>query len=220
MTEEEQLESMKKWWKRYGNLVTITASIVLLSFAGFRYYQWHQLKITQQASIAYEKMIMEFSNQNIKGVRSYANELVHNYANSVYADAAHLTLAKIYVNKNKLDRAKKELQFVANKSKMPPLKQLAKIRIAKLLVADKSYDNALKELSSVEDTTYLPVINELKGDIYGAIGQYQEAVKAYKLALAEVKNNGMGNLYLEMKTNELSNRDHSMRADDKTVQST
>lgn len=218
MTEEEQLESIKKWWKHYGNLVTIFISLVLFCFAGYRYWNWHQDKLTQQASTAYEQMMVAFSNQDIKSVRSYANELIKDYNNSIYADVAHMTLAKMYVTKNKLDLAKSELQFVAAKSRMPALKQIAKIRIARILAGEKSYSNALNELASIEDSTYLPVINELKGDIYGATGQYQNAIAAYRLAISEVKNNGMGNLFLEMKTNELAIKNQSVAADDKKVQ--
>lgn len=98
---------------------------------------------------------------------------------------------------------------------MPALKQIAKIRMARIFAAEKSYTNALNELSSIDDKTYLPVINELKGDIYGATGQYQEAMSSYKLALDEVKNNGMGNLFLEMKTNEIASKSHSMISGDK-----
>lgn len=218
MTEEEQLENIKKWWGRYGNIVTIIFSLILLCIAGYRYMHWHQDKLTQQASMTYENMMVAFSHQNIKAVRSYANELIKDYGNTVYADVAHMTLAKIYVSKNKLDQAKSELQSVAAKSNMTALKQIAKIRIARLLAAEKSYTNALKELSSVDDEAYLPVINELKGDIYGATGQYEQAITSYRLAINEVKNNGMGNLFLEMKTNELALKSQSMISDDKKAQ--
>jgi predicted negative regulator of RcsB-dependent stress response len=218
MTEEEQLENIKKWWKRYGNIITIIFSLILLSIAGYRYMHWHQDKLTQQASMTYENMMVAFSHQNIKAVRSYANELIKDYGNTVYADVAHMTLAKIYVSKNKLEQAKGELQSVAAKSNMTALKQIAKIRIARLLAAEKSYTDALKELSSVDDETYLPVINELKGDIYGATGQYEQAITSYRLAINEVKNNGMGNLFLEMKTNELALKSQSMISDDKKAQ--
>lgn len=215
MTEDEQLEAIKKWWKRYGNLVTIFLSIILLIIAGYRYMNWHHNKLTQQASVTYENMMNALSNDNIKSVRSYANELIKGYDNTVYADVAHLTLAKIYVSKRKLDQARDELEKVVIKSEMPTLKQIAKIRIARILAAGKSYSNALEELSTIDDKTYLPVINELKGDIYGATGQYQEAVTAYRLAIDEVKTNGMGNLFLEMKTNELATKTQSMISEDK-----
>lgn len=220
MTEEEQLESIKKWWKRHGNLVTVILSLILFGIAGYRYFMWHQDKLTQQASTAYEQMMLAVSNHNVKAVKSYANELTKEHSKSVYADVAHMTLAKIYVEKNKLDQAQNELKTVADNSKMLSLKQVAKIRIARILAAKKSYTEALNELSHVDDPTYLAVINELKGDIYGATGQYEEAMNSYKEAINEVKNNGMGNSFLEMKSNEVAIKTQSMVSDDKKVQST
>lgn len=218
MTEEEQLESIKKWWKRYGNIVFVIISVILFSIAGYRYFTWHQGKLTQQASIAYEQMMIALSNNNTKAVKSFANELIKDHSKSVYADAAHMTLAKVYVSKNKLEQAQSELRIVADNSKLRTLKQIAKIRLARILVANKSYANALSELSKVEDATYLPVINELKGDIYGATGKYEEAMNSYKQAMDEVKVNGMGNLFLEMKTNEIAVKTQSMISDEKKIQ--
>lgn len=219
MTEEEQLESIKKWWKRHGNVVMLIVSVILFAVAGYRYFMWHQDKLTQQASVAYEQMMVALSNQNVKAVKSYANELIQDHSSTVYADVAHMTLAKFYASKNKLDQAQAELRVVAEHGKMLPLKQVAKIRLARILAAEKSYTKALDELSRVVDATYLPVINELKGDIYGATGQYQEAMSSYKQAIDEVKTNGMGNLFLEMKTNEVAVKTQSMISDDKKEQS-
>lgn len=219
MTEEEQLESIKKWWKRYGNLITVCLSIVLLCIAGVRYFHWHQAKISQQASVTYERMMMEFSNQNNKAVRSYANQLISEYKSSVYADVAHMTLAKIYIAKNKLKPAIAELNIVKTTSKMPALKQVAKIRIARIMAAEKSYDTALAELNAIEDKAYSPVINELKGDIYSATGQYKDAMSSYQLAIDEAKTHGIGNLFLEMKNNELAIKNQSLSSETKKIQS-
>ncbi|KTD75054.1 YfgM family protein [Legionella waltersii] len=219
MTEEEQLDQIKKWWRRYGNMITMTLSVILLCIAGYRYWNWHQDKIKQQASATYENMMVALSNKNIKSVRAYAGDLIKNYNNTIYSDVAHMTMAKVYVDKSKLPEAIHELQIVATNSKMTPLKQIAKIRIARLMAGEKSYTNALNELSVVDDPIYLPVINELKGDIYSAKGQYQEAISAYREAINEVRTNGMGNLFLEMKTNELAVKTQSMMTQEKKVKS-
>jgi predicted negative regulator of RcsB-dependent stress response len=219
MTEEEQLDQIKKWWRRYGNMITMTLSVILLCIAGYRYWNWHQDKIKQQASVTYENMMVALSNKNIKSVRAYAGDLIKNYDKTVYSDVAHMTMAKVYVDKSKLSEAIQELEVVASNSKMTPLKQIAKIRIARLMAGEKSYTNALNELSVVDDPTYLPVINELKGDIYSAKGQFQEAINAYREAIDEVRTNGMGNLFLEMKTNELAVKTQSMMTEEKKVKS-
>lgn len=202
-TEEEQLELIKKWWKRYGNWVTVFFSLVLLCVAGYRVMQNHHKQLTQQASVTYEKMMLAVSSHNIPSQLSYAGELIKNYKTSVYADVAHRILAKIYIAQYKWSEAKEELEAVISLSKMSDLKQIARIDIARILAENKSYAPAIQELSKVEDETYFSVINELKGDIYAAMGKYQEAIKAYRLATEEMKKKNMTNLFLEMKINEL-----------------
>ncbi|CEK10631.1 YfgM family protein [Legionella hackeliae] len=218
MTEDEQLEAIKKWWQKYNSVITVVLSIVLLIVAGYKYWSWHQYKVSMQASSAYEHMMVAFSNQDNKSVRAYANQLINDYGQTVYADAARLTLAKLYVGYDKYAKARENLEYVANHSKMLSLKQVAKIRIARLFAAEKAYDKALAELTQVNDETYMPVVNELRGDIYAATGKYQQALNSYKEAITAARTNGMGNLFLEMKTNELAALTQSMRKEDGNLQ--
>lgn len=204
MTEEEQLQVMKSWWKRYGSLITVLFSVILLTISGFKYWNWHEEKIIQQASTTYEHLMLAFSNQDNKGVRGYANQLLTDYGQTVYADAARLTLAKLYIARTNYARAREELAHVAEHSKMLALQQVAKIRLARLLAVEKSYDSALDELDTVQDPSYLPTINELKGDINAAVDRNKEAIAFYSTAIKEFQTKGLNNLFLEMKANELA----------------
>lgn len=204
MTEEEQLEAIKKWWRKYNNLITIILSVVLLVIAGYRYWGWHQDKLNKQASTAYEHMMLAFSNQDSKLLRSYANQLIREYGKTVYADAARLALAKYYVEREKESKADEQLVYVANHSQVNAFKQIAKLRMVRLLIAKQAYEKALHELTMVDDPTYVSVVNELKGDIFAATGKYQEAKSAYKDAIKEMQTRGVANNFLEMKLSELS----------------
>lgn len=204
MTEEEQLEAIKKWWQRYSTILLVVFSIVMLSVSGYRYWQWHQIKVSTEASNAYEHLMVAFANQDSKGISAYANQLSNSFSKTVYADAAQLALAKWYATDENLDKALEHLQVVANNSTVMALKQVARIRIARIMAAQKKYDTAMSELDNIDDVAYLPVVNELKGDIYAATGEYQKATVAYKEAMTAVRTQGLGNLYLEMKTNELA----------------
>ncbi len=218
MTEEEQLTAIKNWWNKYSNVITVILSLLLLTVAGYKYWHWHQEKINTQASSAYEQLMVAFANQDNNSVQAYANQLISDYGQTVYADAARLTLAKLQVNEDDYDKARQTLDYVASHAKMPALKQVAKLRIARLLAGQKAYDKALAELAVIEDSGYTPIVNELKGDIYVATGNYQKAMAAYKEAITEGRTSGMGNLFLEMKTNALAGLTHSM-VDNSLVQS-
>jgi predicted negative regulator of RcsB-dependent stress response len=203
MTEEEQLQAIKKWWKQYNGVILTVLSIILLIVAGYRYWNWYKDSQKAQASTAYEHMMVALSNKDNKVVKAYANQLIQNHNHTVYSDIAHLTLAKLLIAKDNYDKANNELATVASESSMPALKQVAKLRMARVLAMKKQYNEALKTLSVVEDMAYLITINELKGDIYAMNGEYKEAISCYKLAMDEAKTHNMGNLFLEMKTNEL-----------------
>lgn len=218
MTEEEQLEAIKKWWNKYSSVITVILSIILIATASYKYWSWHQYKTSMAASNAYEQLMVSFSNHDNKSTYSFANELINNYNHTVYADAARLTLAKVYINNEKYAQAKVELAAVAENSKVLAFKQIAKIRYARLLASEKQYDQAMAQLSSVVDVAYVPVINELKGDIFAATGKYQEAMTAYKEAITEVRNRGMGNLFLEMKTNELAALTQTLNHESSNIQ--
>lgn len=204
MTEEEQIEAFKKWWKKYSTLITMIVSLVFLSIAGYQYWNWHQQKIQMQASNRYEHLMLALSNENLKEVQAYANQLIKEYDNTVYADVAHLTLARIAVQKHHYEDARNHLGVVAKKSHMNALQQIAKMRMARILTFEKKYDDALSIADSINDTIYSSLINELKGDIYAATGDKEKAAIAYQKAVSDVQNQGVGNLFLEMKMAEFA----------------
>jgi predicted negative regulator of RcsB-dependent stress response len=218
MTEEDQWEAIKKWWNKYSNLITTILALLLFIIAGFKYWNWHEAKDKVGASNAYEHLMVAFANQDNQSVQSYANQLINDYNQSVYADAARLILAKLFIADDDYKKAKEALDYVANHSHMQALKQVATIRIARLLVAEKKYDKALAKLTNVIDTAYMPVINELKGDIFTARGQYQQALFSYKEAITGARTHGIGNTFLELKTSELAALTHSMNKNDGAVQ--
>jgi predicted negative regulator of RcsB-dependent stress response len=115
----------------------------------------------------------------------------------------------MHVTNDALKEAIQELEIVVNETAITPFKQIAKIRIARILADQKSYSQALSKLDQIVDDAYLSVVYELKGDIYSATGQYADAMKSYTLALEQDKINGIGNLYLEMKTNEIASKTQS-----------
>ena len=204
MTEDEQIDAIKSWWKRYNSIIIVSFSLILLAISGVRYWNWHEEKVTQQASNTYEHLMMSFSNHDNKGVRGFAKQLTTDYGQTIYADAARLTLARLYVVGEKYPQAREQLEHVITHAKMVALQQVARVRLARILAAEKSYDKALEELAQVDDSVYLPLVNELKGDIYAATGRYEQAVTFYRSATDGVQKKGMGNPFLEMKVNALA----------------
>lgn len=201
MTEEEQLESIKKWWVKHQSKITIVLSIILLCVAGYRYWNWHIEKRDKQASETYERLMVAFSKQDDQSIQAYAKTLSTEFGSTVYSDVARLTMARYYVTHERWKEATEALASVAQKSTMPALQQVAVIRLARIFISQKMYDNALIQLNKVSDTLYLSQVNELKGDIYGAQGEMAKAREFYQKARILADKQGVSSPSLEMKMN-------------------
>ena len=212
MTEAEQLEVIKNKWLKVQRPVTIVLTIFLFVFSAYQYWTYHVSKVNQQASNIYEQLIVASSNQDNKALRAYANTLINDYNGTIYADVARLTLAKYFVARQQFAQARAELDLVVSHGKMPAMREVARLRVARILFAQKAYQEALDNLKNISLTTYMPLVNELKGDIRAAMGQYHEAVSLYKEAASEGQQRGVGNPYLNMKTNELVLLEQSTRS--------
>lgn len=200
MSEEEQIQIIKSWWKKYGNMLVIAISMLLLSVAAYRYWFWHKNSVAQQASGIYERMMVAYSNEDFKQVRSNSRRLIDDYKHTIYADVAYLTLAKIAVNSSKYKLAKNSLSQVISESKSQLMIDIARIRLARLLILDKSYQAALDSVSRVKNKSMLAMVNEIKGDIAFAEKDQNNASKYYNAALLEAEKNGAASLFLDMKS--------------------
>lgn len=204
MTEEEQLQAIKTFWSRYGSWITTALIIILVVILGFKYWYWHQSKLSTQASNTYEQLMIAFAHHDDKQATAYANQLIKKFDHTIYADAARLALAKLNVKTNHFEKANRLLKQVTTNSSLISFRQIAAIRSARLYIAQKEYDNAFAELNVVKDEAYLSMVNELKGDIYVAKRQFKLANLAYQNAVKLSKARQIANTYLEMKANEVA----------------
>lgn len=203
LNEYEQWDALKNWWKKYNAIIIMSISLILLALSAYKYWNWHIEKRNVQASNYYEHMMYASANHQTKDIEHYAQELVEHYPESIYADAARLTLAKLAVLNHDYAKAESQLNFVAKQAKLSELSDVAKIRLARIWLVQKKYSQALKVLEGMQAKVYRPLVDELKGDIFTSMNQFDKAVKFYRKALAEVQDYGVGNLFLEMKSNDL-----------------
>lgn len=203
MTEVEQIELIKKWWKRYHRVIVTSLSVILLLVSAGRYWQWHQQKHTEDASNAYEHLMVAFSGQDSEAVQAYAQQLVTHYSKTVYADTARLIQAKLFLTSGDYAQAKQALESVADHSNFIVLADVARLRLARILLHEKAYDSALKQLKLVKGTNYASLRTELRGDIYYAQNKLQKARREYQAAKSDIEKSGVSSVFLEMKQHNL-----------------
>lgn len=204
LEEQEQLDEIKHFWKRFGNLITWALIVVLGTFAAWNGYQYWQRSQAAQASVMYdevERAVMAGDTAKIE--RSLA-DMKDRFGSTLYAQQAGLLGAKALYDKGNPDAARAALTGVATHASDEGYKAIAKLRLAGLLLEKKSYDEALQQLSGTFPKDFTALADDRRGDIFSAQGKKSEAKVEYRKAfkglnerveyrrLVEVKLNALG----------------------------
>ena len=182
LEEQEQIDSIKTWWKMYGNLVTGVILAGSLAVIGWQGWNWYQRSQAAQASAIYGVLEQAVAVRDAQRVKAAAGELAEKFGGTSYASLGALVAARQSFEAGDLKTAKAQLSWAADKGK-DEIKDLARLRLAAVLLDEKAYDEALKQLESAHAAAFAARFLELKGDVLAAQGKKPEARTAYKAAL-------------------------------------
>ena len=188
MTDEEQLDGLKSFFKKYGSAMFSGVLIALIAFFGWEYWQKKTLAENQIATAKVQQLMDDA--KAAKGdakafamLAASADKIVKDNPDSVQAVQAQIVMARLAYDKNDYATAERELKKVENsKLKDAGLLQIVKINLADSQLAQKKFDEALKTLSAVTDPAFKASAEELKGDIYFAKSDIENAKKSYQAA--------------------------------------
>jgi predicted negative regulator of RcsB-dependent stress response len=108
--------------------------------------------------------------------------LTGEYADTPYAEQATLVLARMDVDGGDFAAAEAKLARVADGSKDPDLRTVARIRLARVQLAQGRYDDALATLDKVAAPSVEARVLELKGDVKLAQGDRAGALEQWQRA--------------------------------------
>lgn len=204
-SEEEQIESIRKWWSE--NALSVIGGLVIgfVAIFGWRGWQGYRLAQAEAASNLYANLIVDVRRQKYDHAREVADQIVSKYKETGYAVYASMLLAKFDVNDGKPDSAIKHLQWVIDSADQNELKHLARLRMARLLLSENKAEQALQLIGSVEQGEFTASYEELKGDILLQQGNTEAARTAYQLALSGSNGAVNNDAFLQMKIDNLGN---------------
>jgi predicted negative regulator of RcsB-dependent stress response len=182
LEEQEQIDSIKTWWKMYGNLVTGVILAGSLAVIGWQGWNWYQRSQSAQASAIYGVLEQAVAARDAQRIKAAAGELAEKFGGTSYAALGALIAARQSFEAGDLKTAKAQLSWAADKGK-DEIRDLARLRLASVLLDEKDYDEALKQLESAHAAAFAARFLELKGDVLAAQGKKPEARTAYKAAL-------------------------------------
>lgn len=186
LEEQEQLDELKTWWKRYGNVVTVILFAATLGMAGWQGWDWWQRSQAAQASALFGGLQQAAGQDDVKRVRELAGELIDKYAGTSYATMGALLSARIQMEHGDGKNAQAQLSWAATHAKDAGLRDLARLRLAAVLLDEKAYDEALKQLAVEPSTPFAARYAEMRGDAFAAQGKPAEAAVAYSTALEKI----------------------------------
>ena len=203
LDEQERMDELKAWWKRWGTLAITGLAVVIAAFAGWRYWQSNMVTQTLEAATVYDKLTQSLATNDTKGAREAGSMLIDQYKATAYAPRAALLLAKLNFVGKDLKSAQAQLEWAAANSKEPAVKDLARLRLAGVQLDQSQHEAALKTLSSKHSDAFAPRFADLKGDVLLAQGKQAEARVAYKAAFDKMKDNNPYRNIVELKLDAL-----------------
>ena len=180
-TEEQQAEAIKSFFRDNGPALVIGVVLGLGGLYGWKAYNQNQVTTAEATSDAYTQLVQADAEQKTN-VLAGADEFIKNHQDSSYAVLAAFVAAKEAVEKSDFTVAKNQLSWIITNSKNAELTAIATTRIARIELELKEYDAALKTLTATMPEAFKAAVAELKGDVYLAQGDKDQARAAYQSA--------------------------------------
>lgn len=182
LQEQEQLDTLKAWWKQYGAMVITVVVSALVAIFAQQWWVGHQQEQKQQAAAVFAKLQDAVQAKDLKTVQKYTADLQKLDEKSGFTVLAQFNLAKVAQDAGDSKTAQPALQWVIDHSKNEDWQIIARIRLAHVHAEAKQYKEALQALDGIRAEPYSGIVQELRGDIAMAQGQTKEAAAAYQAA--------------------------------------
>ncbi|MCI1192002.1 tetratricopeptide repeat protein [Calidifontimicrobium sp. SYSU G02091] len=182
LQEQEQLDALKAFWKRYGNLITWTLMVALGSYAGWNGWTWYQRGQSMKAAAMFDELERAAHAGDAARVARVFDDLKQRYASTAYAEKGGLLAARVQFEQQQRDAGRAALQWVADHAAEDEYRAIARLRLAGVLLDDGKPDEALKLLDTVKDAAFAALVADRRGDALMALGRRDDAKAAYQAA--------------------------------------
>jgi predicted negative regulator of RcsB-dependent stress response len=182
LQEQEQLDELKAFWKKYGNPISWLITAVLLAFAGWNGWNWYQRDQGTKAAAMFDALDQAAVVGDADKAGRVFNDLKERYPRTVVTQQGGLLAAKLQAEKGQLDAAKATLTWVADNGSEDEYRAIASLALAGVLLDAKQLDAALKALDGIKAPSFAGLAADRRGDVLLAQGKPAEAKAAYQAA--------------------------------------
>ena len=199
LQEQDQLEDLKAWWARYGNIVAGVVLALSVGFIGVQVWRWYQGNHQEAAATLYNAVSEGVRTNDAAKSKDAMAQLADRYSGTPYAARAALLYAKQLWDAGDKAGARTQLNFVVDHANSAELAEVARYRLAQAALDDGKTDEALRLLDAKTDDAFAGMYADLRGDALMAAGRNDDARTAYQTSLAKLDQRSPYRSYVEVK---------------------
>jgi len=184
LEEQEQLDSLKAFWKKQGNLITWTLILVLGGFAAWNGWNYWQREQALKAGAMFEDLDRAAAAGDAEKTARVFADMQQRFPKVSITQQGGLFAAKLQVGKGQADAAKATLTWVAENGVEEEIRSIARLRLAAVLADAKQFDEALKVLDASKSPEFTALVADRRGDVLMAQGRKDDARIAWQAAYA------------------------------------
>jgi len=165
LEEQEQLDQLKYFWNRWGNLISGVLIAGLLAYLGWNGWLLWQSRQAASASGLHGMLEEAVQSGNTARVQQAFTDLKDKYGGTTYAAQGALLAGKTLLDQGKTAEGKAALTWAADKAATPGLQAVARLNLAAVLIGEKAYDAALQQLAWNFPPAFAALAADRRGDV-------------------------------------------------------
>ncbi|MEO1889253.1 MAG: tetratricopeptide repeat protein [Cycloclasticus sp.] len=189
-TEEEQVESIKKWWAENSRSLIFGVGLGLFGIFGWQSWKDHVHTHAIEASDIYMQLEKSVKDSQNDAALLLADEIDASYADTPYAALAGMQKAKLLLEKGDRKEAISTLEKVAATAGNNSIQHVARVRAFRIRMSEgdmaaviSDIDSVIAEENGINPGEFIGQYEALKGDAYRLLGDVAKARYGYIAAL-------------------------------------
>lgn len=178
LEEQEQIDELKHFWSRWGDLIVWCLIAVLAVYAAWNGWQYWQRREATQSAVLFETVERSIESADLAMVKRSFGDMKDKFGTTTYASQAAFDVARAYYLGGQPAEAEDTLNWIIKNAPDAGYTSLARLRLAALLVERKALPEAQAVLAEKVAAEFEPLVEDRLGDIE-MLGKHSDAAAAH-----------------------------------------
>jgi predicted negative regulator of RcsB-dependent stress response len=112
LEEREQLDQLKHFWAQWGNAISTVMAVLALAYLGYNGWNYWQRQQASQATVLFDTVERAQRSADLALMERAVSDIKDKFGSTVYATQSGLLLAQMLHEKERVDDAQTQLQWV------------------------------------------------------------------------------------------------------------